>query len=490
MLDSKEIITPDKPLIQISDSMRSIIEHLRVLGNKAVVIGGAVRDALLGIEPKDIDLEIYGIPYNALEEFLSRYGKVDLVGKSFGIIKFRPDGEDQSYDISIPRRENKVGVGHRDFEATLDPFMSMKEAATRRDFTFNALAYDPIENKIYDYFGGVNDLKNKIIRHTSEAFKEDALRILRCFGFQARFGFEVHPDTIQAMKEILATGEFEALPKERVFEEWMKWLEKGIRHDQIFKFMRDTGLVEYYPELNALKETQQDKIYHPEGDVEIHTTLCLSVMDKIIEREKITGEEKAILVMALLLHDIGKPATTEEQMKNGRMTITSHGHEALGASMAKEFLSRIGFHESLITPIANIVADHLAGVNIMAIKDNRGRVKAVKKLSRRLNPATIKQLTYIMEADHNGRGSDTYKEPTGSKEILAIASEINVQDKPYQYILMGRHLIEAGLEPSPEFGQILRRSYEAQENGEFQDLEGAKKWLHENLQHEAIKTRD
>lgn len=204
-------------------------------------------------------------------------------------------------------------------------------------------------------------------------------------------------------------------------------------------------------------------------------------MDKIIERENITGEQKLILVMAILLHDIAKPPTTKEIMKNGRMTITSHGHEALGAKMAKEILSRLGFHEELIRPICNLIADHLAGVAITSIEEQKGRMKAVKKLSRRLNPATIQQLTLVMEADHNGRGADVYTEPTGKQELLALALEINAQDKPYEYLLMGRHLIDAGIEPSTQFGEILRKSYEAQLNGEFNDLDGAKKWLTENI---------
>lgn len=486
-IEVASIKIPETQLITVESPIVELFSLLNSAGYKPLIVGGAVRDAILGIQPKDIDIEVYKISYNDLSNFLGKYGRVDLVGKTFGVIKFKPNNSNLHYDFSVPRKENKIGIDHTSFEIMFDPDMTIEEGATRRDFTFNALAYDPIENKIYDYFGGLDDLKNGVIKHTSDAFKEDALRILRCMQFQARFNFSVHASTIIEIRKMLETQDFENLSKERIFEEWSKWATKGIRHDLIFQFMRDTTLIDKYPELKALKETPQDPIWHPEGDVEIHTTLCLQEMDRIIMREGITGEEKMILLMSILLHDIGKPATTEHMKKDGRMAITSHGHEALGGEMAKGVLSKLGFHDGLINPIANIISDHLAGVNISMIPERRGMLKAVKKLSRRLNPATIKQLTYVMEADSNGRGRDAHVEATGSSEILSIAEEINAQDKPYQYILMGRHLIDAGLEPSVRFGDILRKSQEAQENGEFDNLDGGKVWLEKYLQQTEVE---
>lgn len=182
--------------------------------------------------------------------------------------------------------------------------------------------------------------------------------------------------------------------------------------------------------------------------------------------------------MSVLLHDIAKPHTTENQMKNGRMTITSHGHEAMGGIVAREFLESIGFNEELIDPICKLIENHLAGVNISLIPSQSGKIKAVKKLSRRLFPATIKQLLYIMQADTRGRGeASESKVPTGYKEISEIANELTVSEGKYEYILMGRHLIEAGLPPSDMFGLILKASYDAQENGVFNNLEEGKKWL-------------
>lgn len=473
-------------LITLEPSIQNIILQLKGLGFNSYVVGGAVRDAIIGIEAKDVDVEVYGINYEDLMTFLSNHGKVDLVGKKFGVIVFTPFEGEMKYDFSIPRTENKSGIGHKEFTIQFDPNMTILDAGKRRDVTFNSLAYNPIEDHVYDYFGGLSDLKNKIIRHTSEQFEEDYLRILRIMGFQSRFDFSIHPSTIEKIKNMLGeeidySNEYFSIPKERLFEEFKKWAQKGIRHDLIFQFMYDTNLINYYPVLKALKDTPQDEVYHPEGSVLTHTILCLKQIDKIISENNITGNEKIILVLSTLLHDIAKPHTTENQMKNGRMTITSHGHEAMGGIVAREFLESIGFNEELIDPICKLIENHLAGVNISLIPSQSGKVKAVKKLSRRLFPATIKQLLLLMDADKNGRGGITHVIPEGYNDIKQIADELIVTESKYEYILMGRHLIDEGLIPSESFGIILKKSQEAQENGEFNDLKGGLKWLKEYL---------
>jgi tRNA nucleotidyltransferase (CCA-adding enzyme) len=188
-----------------------------------------------------------------------------------------------------------------------------------------------------------------------------------------------------------------------------------------------------------------------------------------------------MLVISVLLHDIAKPPTTKEEMKRGRMCITSNGHEEMGGAMSRDILSNLGFNEEFIDPVSKLIASHLAGVHLESIKVNSGKVKFVKKLSRKLHPATIQQLLYVMDADTNGRGGEQHREPSGATDMIEIASKVKVVEKQYEYILMGRHLIEAGLKPSPEFGVILGYANEAQENGEFNDVEGGKKWLADYL---------
>ena len=165
-----------------------IVRELHAAGYRAVVVGGAVRDALLGGEPKDFDIEVYGIAYDRLAGILARHGRVDLVGKSFGVVKLTTGGHD--YDFSVPRRDSKLGLGHRDFHAAFDPNITPREAASRRDFTINAMAYDPIADELLDFFGGAGDLKNRVLRATSEAFAEDPLRVLRGMQFACRFDLD------------------------------------------------------------------------------------------------------------------------------------------------------------------------------------------------------------------------------------------------------------------------------------------------------------
>lgn len=481
-------------LITLEPSIQEIVQSLFDKGYKSYIVGGAVRDALLKIIPKDIDVEVYGISYESLMEFLHPYGSVDLVGKKFGVIVFTPTNGEMKYDFSIPRKENKSGLGHKEFEIIFDEKITLEEASTRRDFRINALAYDSISETIIDCHGGTYDLHNGIISHVSDQFEEDYLRILRAMGFQSRFDFIIAESTTLKMKKMLGesfdeSNEFLLLPKSRLLEEWRKWAEKGTRHDLIFEFMRSTNLINYYPTLKALKDTPQDEVFHPEGNVQTHTEMCLRQIDRIISENNISGNEKIILVMSTLLHDVAKPPTTKEEIKRGRMTITSNGHEAMGGVMAREFLEGIGFYDELITPICKLIENHLAGVNISLIPSQSGKVKAVKKLSRRLFPATINQLLFLMMADTRGRGeASESKVPTGYKEISEIAQELTITNNQYEYLLMGRHLIQKGMKPSQEFGIILKKSYEAQENGQFNDVDGAVKWLEEYLK-DSIKNK-
>ena len=470
--------------INLEPKLLEILKTLNDMGHQCLIVGGAVRDAVLGVEPDDIDIEVYKINYQDLCAFLEQHGRVDLVGKKFGTIQFQAFGSDVSYDFSIPRKENKQGVGHKDFDISFDIEMSVKDAATRRDFSMNALAYDPIWNQVYDYYNGLAHISEKKIVHTSDKFNDDALRIIRGMQIQCRTGFEISPDTITRMFKMLdETNDFSELSVERVYDEWRKWAQKGKHHYLVFDFLHQTNLIKHYPMLAALEKTQQDPVWHPEGNVEIHTTLCLKHWDSILSNigDTFTEDEKIILPMVILLHDIGKPATTETKEKQGRMAITSEGHEALGAIMAKEFLEGIGFPEKYVTPICNLIHSHLAGVNINHITSPSGKKKAVKRLANKLYPATINQLLVVMQCDTNGRGYPEHRTPTGFEDISELAKEFDVLEKKYEYILMGRHLIENGLKPGPEFGQILSKAEEAQENGEFSDAEGAKKWLSDHL---------
>jgi len=256
---SQEIQLP----INLPDYMvNGIMPEIEKIGGRALVVGGAVRDALMGMSPKDIDVEVYRVSYEDLTKILKKYGSADLVGQSFGVIKFvGPDGLD--FDFSLPRIDSKSGVGHKDFNVQVSSDLTPKEAAARRDFTFNAISYDPLTGEIIDPYNGREDLKNKIMRHTSDAFSEDPLRILRGMQFASRFGFDIAPETAELANSI--RDQYKHLPKERVEGEFKKLVQKGIEPGRALDYLYQTGWSENFPEVNVLRGVPQEFSFHPEG---------------------------------------------------------------------------------------------------------------------------------------------------------------------------------------------------------------------------------
>lgn len=459
----------------------TLIKVLREIAKnhyEGIAIGGCVRDKFMEIDPKDIDIEVHGCTIDELDAILSKMGKVDAVGKSFGILKFKKDNIE--FDFSVPRKENRIGIGHKGFEVVFET-MSKKEAALRRDFTFNAMGFDPLTNTLYDFFNGLEDLKNGIIRHTSDKFKEDSLRILRGLQFQSRMGFKVAPETFEIMREM--ASELFDLPKERLSEEFMKWAIKGKHPDMIFDFLRNSGAMSLIPELGLLKDTEQDIFWHPEGNAETHTAWVLKRMLNICERENIKGDDRAVFIFAALLHDIAKPQTTEKifNEKHQRFCVTSHRHDTEGAKMTENILNRIGIKPIIIEKVVKLVKFHLAHTSLFSIDNLKSKKSALLKLSKNLHPATISDVLLLIEADTLGRGEIDEKRiadlKNEIKEIKDLADSLHVSTNQRKSILMGRHLIEIGMKPNAKFGEILRAADEAQDNLEFVNLKGAKLWL-------------
>ena len=253
-----------KKIIPIPEDLEHIIKTLKNNNIRTLIVGGAVRDSLMGFKPKDIDMECYGVSIERLMEILSSVPNrsVDINGQKFGIIKFTsPQGND--YDFSVPRRDSKTGVGHQGFTVEFDPTITPKEAASRRDFTINSLAYDPITHEIIDYFHGIDDIESKILRHTSGAFSEDPLRVLRGLQFAARFGFKIAPETAELAKTI--ASEHSSISKERIEREWDKLIQKGINVGGLIEYLEETGWIDNYPEIKNLRGVVQEYSWHPEG---------------------------------------------------------------------------------------------------------------------------------------------------------------------------------------------------------------------------------
>ena len=431
------------------------------MGGRAYCVGGSVRDALLGLAPKDVDVEIYGIDARRIDALLSGKFHVEIVGKSFGVWILKGYG----IDVSMPRTERKTGEGHKAFEIVGDPGLTPREACARRDFTINAILYDILSGEIIDPFDGRADLAGRILRHTSERFSEDPLRVLRAMQFAARFNLDVAPETLA----LCASIGMENLPSERIFEEWKKLILKGVEISRGLFFLRDCGWVKYFPELEAMVGCRQDPRWHPEGDVYRHTAFCMDAFAS----ERIGDEKEDLIVgLAVLCHDMGKPLTTTEDEKG----IHSYAHDVAGVKVARSFLERLTREKSLVEAVLPLVERHMA---ILDLWRNKAGDNAIRRLAAKVG--RIDRLARVDSADRNGR-PPLLPEPSPQGEwIIRRAEELAVKDSAPKPILMGRDLIDTGLKPSQNFGDMLKRAYEAQLDGEFSDKAGALEWMKKNV---------
>lgn len=476
---------------ELLSSITPILSELNRLKKEPLIIGGAVRDALIGNKPKDLDIEVYDTTLEELETILSSYGKVDAVGKSFGVLKFTPyipgtetkvDLE-EPFDFSVPRKEDKVGEGHTGFEVEFSKDMSIEEASSRRDFTWNSIGYNPITKTLYDPYNGIEDLKNGVIRHTTDKFSEDPLRIMRAMQFQSRLGHEIAPETYALMKAMVERGDFDNLPTERIREEWEKWAIKGKYHSKIFDFLRKSGLGDrYYPELMVLKQTEQDKLYHPEGNVEEHTMQVIAKAQEIANNLQLSSNEKQILIFSALFHDIAKPQTTDKiwSEKLGREQITSRGHEAAGEEEAIKILTRMGILKAFKDKIGKIIKEHLAHATISSVDSEKGKKSAFAKLVQRIEPASVEQLMLLMEADMLGRNNGNSATPLTILEFGQLLEQYKTDNEgklTFTPIITGKHLISLGFKPGKEMGEMLATFKEAQLNLEFENEPEALEWL-------------
>jgi tRNA nucleotidyltransferase (CCA-adding enzyme) len=440
------------------------------------LVGGGVRDWLLGLTPKDFDVEVGGADFESLHRALAPFGSTDVVGRSFGVIKVRSRVSGSEYDFSLPRRESKTGAGHRGFAVKPDPLLSDAEAAARRDFTLNAIALDPLTGELIDPHGGKRDLEAGVLRHTSAAFVEDPLRVLRAFQLAARFDFTLAPETAELCRSI--AGTFSELPVERIWGEWEKWASKSARPSRGLAVLEETGWLQHFPEIAALRGTLQEPEWHPEGDVFTHTQHCLDALAALPEWKDSGAGRRRVLVFAVLAHDFGKPSTTSYAEKRGAMRWISPGHEPAGGPLAKDFLRRIGAPLDYDLPVCTLVVNHLA--------HHHGNTQftdtSVRRLARKLAPATIDDLALVMRADANGR--PPLKSPeihARIDELVAKAHALTIADGAPKPIVLGRHLIELGMKPGPKFKPLIDAAFEAQLDGAFADEAGGREWLKRQL---------
>lgn len=435
---------------------QAIAQGVREAGGRALVVGGWVRDRLRGRPSKDIDLEVFGVAQDRLPALLAVFGRVEAVGQSFPVYKVA------GLDVALPRRESKSGRGHKGFDVAGDPSMSVEDAARRRDFTVNAIAWDPLTNQYEDPFNGVADINRRLLRAVDlTTFGDDSLRVLRAIQFAARFEFTLDVATATLCQRI----GLDDLPAERIWGEIEKLLVAAERPSIGFDLALELGVIDrLLPELRPLVGCAQEPEWHPEGDVWTHT---LMVVDRARTLNADLDRAKLVTIMlGAVCHDLGKPATTA--FIDGR--IRSLNHEEAGVVPTNRLLDRLNIHTldgfDVRTQVVGLVAHHLKpGMFYKAEQVGDG---AFRRLAQKVD---LELLARLARADCLGR--------TGRFDCSAMdwflerARALGVEHRPPAPLLMGRHLLDLGVRPGPVVGELLRQVYEKQLDGEVRDLEEA-----------------
>jgi len=451
-----------------------IIEFARgVVLNKgrAFFVGGVVRDRFLGVESKDVDIEVYGLSLDILKmvvrDYFPDFGEI---GVSFGVLHCVV-GE-YSVDISLPRMDNKVGVGHRGFDVEVFPELGFENALRRRDFTVNAMLLDILSDELIDPFGGRDDLDDGLLRMVDgDTFVEDPLRVLRGMQFVSRFGFEVDGDTKAKMVEMV--GGLGELSEDRRREEWRKLLfgrtpSLGLRLGlELGVFSGDVFLeLEVF---SKMKDTSQEPKFHPEGDVFEHTIMAVDVASKIVRKEKFDEKFSLGVLLGTLCHDFGKVDTT--CVVDG--LIRAHGHADAGVKYVSGVLGELGF-SSYVKTVEPLVKFHMMP-KLAFINERKGDGFSdgeFRRLSRFVYPATLRMLTYVSEADYDGRdfvdGEREYSGVDMSEYYLNRAGELWVVDGPPEHCISGGALIKLGLKPGPQFGLLILAADELNDLYDFE----------------------
>lgn len=431
-----------------------IAKEVNEIGGTTYFVGGYVRDSILGIPNKDIDIEIHNVAPYILENILKELGNVQLrtVGNNFGI--YNIDGYD--LDISLPRREKAIGKGHKDFEIVVDPYLSLEESAKRRDFTINALMKNVLTGEIKDYFGGLDDLHNGIIRHIDDnTFIEDPLRVLRACQFAARFNFKIAPETINLCK----TMDLSTLPKERIAGELTKALLKAKKPSMFFNSLYECKQTEWFKEVYALKGIKQNSVYHPEGDAYMHTMSVLDQAGELFSTGIDEPDRYLPFMLSALCHDFGKVNTTE---MNSKGKLCALNHEITGIPIANDFLNRIYNNKSFIKYVDNMVEYHMKAHSCF---NNRSRTRTTNLMFDKL--LYPKDFILLVYADSTGHDLNNLDNKQFNMFLEKAMMEIGfLTDRYLDYgkkisepYITADDLIELGLKPSPLFTTILDKAW-------------------------------
>jgi tRNA nucleotidyltransferase (CCA-adding enzyme) len=441
----------------VSGESYQVAERVRAAGGRALVVGGWVRDQLLGQPSKDVDLEVYGLDPDRLKQVLAALGSVNTVGESFTVYKVA------GLDVSIPRTESKSGRGHKGFAVRGDPSLSPADAARRRDFTVNAISWDPLTGEYIDPFDGRSDIARRVLRAVdARTFADDSLRVLRAIQFAARFEFTLDAGT----KALCRALPLDDLPAERIWGEIEKLLLRARRPSIGFALALELGVIEQlFPELDALVGCPQEPEWHPEGDVWIHTLLVIDEARKRID--DLPYPQQVALMLGAVCHDLGKPPTTA--VIDGR--IRSLEHEEQGVPPSRALLDRLNIHSlqgyDVRHQVLGMVANHLKpGMFAKAIPPVGDG--AYRRLAQKVD---LELLARVAKSDCEGRGGGF--DCSAMEAFLERARRLGVEHAPPEPLVKGRHLLELGVRPGPAVGEVLKQVYERQLDGTVADFDAA-----------------
>lgn len=446
-------------------NVRILLEQIIQAGGVPYLVGGVVRDIVLGKPLKDLDIEVHGITLDQLQTILATAGHVRLVGKQFGVLRI--DGMD--IDWSLPRRDSKG----RKPVVEIDPHMSIEEACRRRDLTMNAMMLDLREVLqalktgepvcIIDPYHGIADIKAHNLRAVDATlFLDDPLRFYRVVQFIGRF--EMHPDA--ELTELCKKIDLTQVARERIFEELCKLFLQSRRPSLGIRWLKDIGrLDELMPEVGALVGVYQRPDYHPEGDVFEHTMQALDAAAMLPRDVFTTPEERLLILWTVLCHDLGKANTTDE---NG----SAFGHETTGVPLAKTFLKRFTDDVHLIKAVGVLVRHHLAPGQLV---DADAGPKAYRRLALKLAPeVTAHELGLLALCDMRGCNAVGPEPLSVGQDRIDLfwqhVKEAQVEHGPVPPVLQGRDLLGI-VSPGPQMGELLKKAYQIQIDEEVTDKE-------------------
>ena len=470
-----------------------IAEAAASRGGRAYLVGGFVRDWLLGRRSPDLDMEVFGVDSELLRDLLAEVTgrRPEPAGRSFPVFKVFLEAGDV-IDVGLPRRDLSTGPGDPDYAIEIDPELELRDAAARRDFSINAVYLDPLTEQIADPFGGTLDLDRRVLRAVDPAsFVEDPLRVCRAAQFAGRFELELDPATLQLMRKMVETGQLDSLPSERVSSEVQKLLLQSERPSTGLEVLRETGVCErHFPELFSLIGVEQDSEYHPEGDVWIHTCMVVDAAARIVRRDadQLTGDEPLQILTSALVHDFGKPAVTERVQER----VRAHAHELRAEQPIRAFLARLHFpaiclRTALIATSLHLRPGQLESDFERGNLDEKRYANAVRRVLRSMSGVHWRVVLAVVEADLSGRSTSDAREHADRvvRRFRSSVERFDLERQVREPLLRGSDLLALGLPSGPEVGNWIERVEALRDRGELETRDQALDWLRAHLRDQA-----